>query len=67
MPSLSLYIPFGRSHGLFFRLVARLIARPRRGRANLRGQAHLPSYLRKDVGLLPEIERPPPELHRFPF
>ncbi|MGZ2258516.1 hypothetical protein [Roseobacter sp. A03A-229] len=67
MPSLSLYIPFGRSNGLLLRLVAILIQRPRRTRSNLRGRVDLPEYLRRDVGLLPEIERPPPTQHRFPF
>ncbi len=67
MPTLSLYIPFSRSRGLLLRLVARLTQRPTRTRSNLRRRADLPTYLRRDVGLLPEIERPPPAPHRFPF
>ncbi|WP_299670573.1 hypothetical protein [uncultured Roseobacter sp.] len=67
MPSLSFYIPVSRSRGLLLRLVAILARPPRRHRSYLRGRTELPEYLRADVGLLPEVERPPPDLHRFPF
>ncbi|MEM9636094.1 MAG: hypothetical protein AAGA94_00480 [Pseudomonadota bacterium] len=67
MPSLSIYIPFSRSRGLLLRLAAILIRSKSKGRTRARGHAQLPAYLRQDVGLLPEIERPPPPSHRFPF
>ncbi|SDX70813.1 hypothetical protein SAMN05444358_109120 [Ruegeria halocynthiae] len=67
MPSLYLYIPLSRQHGLLLRLVESLVRR-------LGGEcpvqfrhAELPDHLRKDVGLPPEVERPPPLRHRFPF
>ncbi len=66
MPNLSIYIPFNRSRGLLLRLVAVLISTKRRASIP-RGRAQLPAHLRKDVGLLPEPEHPPPILHRFPF
>ena len=67
MPSVSLYIPVNRSSGLLLRLVAILARRPDGERPVLRRISELPDYLRKDVGLPPEIERPPPLRHRFPF
>lgn len=67
MPSLSIYIPFNRSRGLLVRLVAVLIRPVRRSRPVPRGRVELPSYLRQDVGLPPDVELPPPQLHRFPF
>ncbi len=67
MPSISLFIPFSRSHGLLLRLVAILTLRPDRDHPVIRKQPELPDYLRKDVGLPPEVVRPPPQQYRFPF
>ncbi len=67
MPSLSLYIPLSRSHGLLLRLVESLVRRLGGERPVQFRRAELPDYLRKDVGLPPEVERPPPLRHRFPF
>ncbi|WP_299826782.1 hypothetical protein [uncultured Roseobacter sp.] len=70
MPNLSLYIPLSRSRGVLLRLVAVLIRSPRRLPRDPYARAHLPAYLREDVGLEPEVEHPPPLshlAHRFPF
>lgn len=67
MPSLTFYIPFGRSRRLLLRLVAILVQRPQIDRRPRRLDVDLPEYLRRDVGLLPDVERPPPMPHRFPF
>jgi hypothetical protein len=67
MPSLLLYVPISRSRGLLLRLVAIFTPPPSVGRPVLRRIDKLPDYLRKDVGLPPEVERPPPTHHRVPF
>lgn len=67
MPTLSLYIPLKRSRGLLLRLDAVFALRSSRERPVLRKLAELPDYLREDVGLPPQIERPPPSHHRVPF
>ena len=67
MPSLSLYLPFGRSRVVLLRIVAILAKRPHRKRPLPIGKVDMPDYLRKDVGLPPEVERPPPRQHLFPF
>lgn len=70
MPTLSIYIPFGRSRGLLLRLVAVLTRATPRSRRVPSGRVQLPDYLRRDVGLLPKDEHPPPLPHlphRFPF
>ncbi len=67
MPNLSLYIPLSRSRGLLLRLLFILARRPRSEHPVLRGHVELPDYLKKDVGLPPEVERPPPVRHRLPF
>ncbi|GGX55130.1 hypothetical protein GCM10007385_24490 [Tateyamaria omphalii] len=67
MPSLSLYIPLSRSHGLLLRLAAVLARRPDKARSVPRGRVELPDYLKKDVGLSSEVERPPPFYQGPPF
>ncbi len=67
MPSLLLYIPISRSRGLILRLAAIFARRPSEERAVLHRTSELSDHLRKDVGLPPKIEHPPPPYHRVPF
>lgn len=67
MPTLSLYIPLSRTRGLLLRLAAVLARRLPKARSVPRGHVDLPAYLRKDVGLPAEVERPPPLDHRLLF
>lgn len=67
MPNLSLYIPLNRSRHLLLRLAVTLVPRHLGEHPAPRGHVDLPDYLKKDVGLPPEVERPPPLDLRFPF
>ncbi|KIC45434.1 hypothetical protein [Tateyamaria sp. ANG-S1] len=67
MPTLSLYIPLSRSRGVVLRLAAILAPRPDTARSVPRGHVDLPAYLKKDVGLPIEVERPLPPHVRLLF